>query len=76
VLEAAGLAEYRPNPAHRRAKLLTCSEAGYWAVGRISLVQHPWANGIGGAIGAAKLESALETIRELTDAIDAGRAEL
>ena len=34
LLVEHGLAEYRPNPAHRRAKLLGCTEAGYWAVRR------------------------------------------
>jgi DNA-binding MarR family transcriptional regulator len=28
LLVDRGLAEYRPNPAHRRAKLLACTEAG------------------------------------------------
>ena len=35
ILVELGLAEYRPNAAHRRAKLLACTEAGYWAVRRI-----------------------------------------
>jgi DNA-binding MarR family transcriptional regulator len=38
LLVTHGLAEYRTNPAHRRAKLLACSEAGYR---RISVIQHP-----------------------------------
>lgn len=32
VLVEAGLAEYRPNPAHRRAKLLAPTEDGLAAV--------------------------------------------
>jgi DNA-binding MarR family transcriptional regulator len=35
------LAEYRPNPAHRRAKLLACTQAGYWAIRQIALVSGP-----------------------------------
>ena len=42
-----GLAEYRPNPAHRRAKLLACTEAGHWAIRQIALVQRPWADRMG-----------------------------
>ena len=38
LLVERGLAEYRPNPAHRRAKLLACTEAGYWAIRQIALV--------------------------------------
>ena len=69
-----GLAEYRPNPAHRRAKLLTCTEAGHWAIRQIALVQRPWADRIGGHIGAAELRETLTTIRRLLTALDADEA--
>ncbi len=65
LLVERGLAEYRPNPAHRRAKLLACTEAGYWAVRRISLAQHPWAERVGGAVGAEELRGALATMQQL-----------
>ena len=65
LLVERGLAEYRPNPAHRRAKLLACTEAGYWAIRRIALVARPWADEIGGQIGEAELRQALETMRRL-----------
>ena len=65
VLVRRGLAEYRPNPAHRRAKLLACTEAGYWAVRRISLAQHPWAERVGGAVGARELRAAHATMERL-----------
>jgi DNA-binding MarR family transcriptional regulator len=71
LLAERGLAEYRPNPAHRRAKLLACTEAGYWAVRRISLAQHPWAERVGGAVGAEDLRAALATMRRLLAALDA-----
>jgi DNA-binding MarR family transcriptional regulator len=74
LLVDRGLAEYRPNPAHRRAKLLACTEAGYWAVRRISLAQHPWAERIGEAVGADQLQAALETMRRLIDVLEADRA--
>ena len=41
LLVAHGVAEYRRNPAHRRAKLLACTEAGYWAIRQITLAQRP-----------------------------------
>lgn len=47
VLVERGLAEYRANPAHRRAQLLACTESGYWAIRRISVAQHPWAERLG-----------------------------
>jgi DNA-binding MarR family transcriptional regulator len=70
LLVERGLAEYRRNPAHRRAKLLACTEAGYWAVRRISLAQHPWADRVGGRVGAGELRDALGTMRRLLAALD------
>jgi DNA-binding MarR family transcriptional regulator len=72
LLVERGLAEYRPNPAHRRAKLLACTEAGYWAIRRISLAVVPWGNGVGAEIGADELRSALETMRRLVAVLEAG----
>jgi DNA-binding MarR family transcriptional regulator len=65
LLADRGMVEYRPNPAHRRAKLLACTEAGYWAVRRITLAQHPWADRVGEAVGEEDLRSALATMRRL-----------
>jgi DNA-binding MarR family transcriptional regulator len=73
VLVERGLAEYRPNRAHRRAKLLACTEDGYWAIRRISIAQHPWADEVGSAIGAAELRTALETVERLTTVLDDAR---
>jgi DNA-binding MarR family transcriptional regulator len=71
LLVERGLAEYRPNPAHRRAKLLAATEAGRWAVRRISLLQHPWAARVGARVGADELRAALATMRRLTAALEA-----
>ena len=68
-----GLAEYRPNPGHRRAKLLACTEAGYWAIRQIALVQRPWANRIGAELGADELRAALKTMDRLVAALEADR---
>ena len=70
LLVERGLAEYRPNPAHRRAKLLACTEAGYWAIRRITLAQHPWANRVGAEVGATNLKEALTTMRRLIAVLD------
>jgi DNA-binding MarR family transcriptional regulator len=69
-----GLAEYRPNPAHRRAKLLACTEAGHWAIRQIALVQRPWADRIGAQIAADELNETLTTIRRLLSTLDADEA--
>ena len=64
------LAEYRENPAHRRAKLLACTEAGYWAIRRISMVTHPWSDTIAGEIGVDDLRQTLDTMRRLVDLLE------
>ena len=69
-----GLAEYRPNPAHRRAKLLACTEAGYWAIRQIALVQRPWADRIGASIGAEELRETLATMRRIVATLEAEQA--
>ena len=71
-----GLAEYRPNLAHRRAKLMACSEAGYWAIRQITLVQRPWADRIGAEIGAAELRETLATMRRMVATLEAEEAAL
>jgi DNA-binding MarR family transcriptional regulator len=71
LLVEKGLAEYRPNPGHRRAKLLACTEAGYWAVRRITHGQVPWSNRIGAAVGVDELRGALSTMRRLVAALEA-----
>jgi DNA-binding MarR family transcriptional regulator len=74
LLVERGLAEYRPNPDHRRAKLLACTKAGYWAIRRISLAQHPWANRIGAEVGVDQLRSAVTTMRQLVGILEAAEA--
>jgi DNA-binding MarR family transcriptional regulator len=71
-----GLAEYRPNLAHRRAKLMACTEAGYWAIRQITLVQRPWADRIGAEIGAAELRETLTTMRRLVVTLEVEEAAL
>lgn len=73
LLVERGLAEYRPNPAHRRAKLLACTEAGYWAVRQISVAQHPWANRLGAEIGPDELSATLVTMRRLISSLESGQ---
>lgn len=76
LLVERGLAEYRPNPAHRRAKLLACTEAGYWAIRRIALAQHPWAARVGEQVGADRLRNALATMHQLIAVLEREPTEL
>ena len=74
LLAERGLAEYRPNPAHRRAKLLACTDAGYWAIRRISVVQQPWADRVGTEVGSDRLWSALATMQSLIAVLEADQS--
>jgi DNA-binding MarR family transcriptional regulator len=74
LLVARDLAEYRPNPSHRRAKLLACTEAGHWAIRQIALSQHPWANEIGATVGAEQLHDTLTTMQRLIAALETNLA--
>jgi DNA-binding MarR family transcriptional regulator len=74
LLVERGLAEYRPNPDHRRAKLLVCTESGYWAIRRIALVQHRFVNRVGAQVGVEQLRSALEAMRRLVGVLEADQA--
>jgi DNA-binding MarR family transcriptional regulator len=71
LLVAHHLAEYRPNPAHRRAKLLACTEAGYWAIRRISSVAHQFSNRIGAQLATDELRNTLMTMRDLIALLEA-----
>jgi DNA-binding MarR family transcriptional regulator len=71
LLVALHLAEYLPNPAHRRAKLLACTEAGYWAIRRISFVAHPFSNRIGAQLTTDELRNTLTTMRHLVALLEA-----
>jgi DNA-binding MarR family transcriptional regulator len=73
LLVANHLAEYRPNPDHKRAKLLACTQAGHAAIARIALVQRPWADRIGAELGVRQLRQALATTRGLIATLDADR---
>lgn len=71
LLVENGLAEYRPNPAHRRAKMLACTQAGYWAVHWIAVSQRPWTDRIADSIDDQQLEDALGTMRQLIARVEA-----
>ena len=70
LLVERGLAEYRANPAHRRAQLLACTEAGYWAIRQITLLQRPWADRIGAEIGVAELRETLATMQRMVATLE------
>ena len=71
LLVERGLAEYRPNPAHRRAKLLAPPEAGRAAVSRIGPGHAALADRLAEACGSdAELAEAVEAVERLSKALD------
>ncbi|MFF9274669.1 MarR family winged helix-turn-helix transcriptional regulator [Streptomyces griseosporeus] len=70
LLVDRGLAEYRPNPAHRRAKLLTPTEEGRAAIARINPGHAAFADRLAEAVGEAELAQAVEALERLSKALD------
>lgn len=72
LLVANGLAEYRPNPAHRRAKLLAPTGAGLAAVGRITPGHAEFAARLAEQLGGeAEFRQVAEVLERLSRALDA-----
>lgn len=75
LLVERGLAEYRPNPAHRRAKLLAPTEKGRTAISRIdpghAAFAERLAEAYGAAYGEAELARAVEALERLSEVLDA-----
>ncbi|MFB8775471.1 MarR family winged helix-turn-helix transcriptional regulator [Streptomyces broussonetiae] len=64
------LAEYRPNPAHRRAKLLAPTERGRAAVRRIDPGHAEFADRLAGALGAEGFAETVRVLERLSEALD------
>src|SRR5258705_3061979 len=73
VLEDAGLVRYTDNPHHRRAQLVELTETGRRALSEIQAAQRPWADAIGGAVGASDLRKATDVLDRLLGAMAARR---
>jgi DNA-binding MarR family transcriptional regulator len=77
ILVERGLAEYRDNPAHRRAKLLAPTGEGRAAVGRIGLAHAAAARRLAAILGEEALTGAVAALRTLSAALDqAGPSEV
>jgi DNA-binding MarR family transcriptional regulator len=70
LLVDKGLAEYRPNPAHRRAKLLAPTDAGRAAVARIDPGHAAFADRLAQALGEAELADAVRVLERLSKVLD------
>ncbi|MFF0889910.1 MarR family winged helix-turn-helix transcriptional regulator [Streptomyces sp. NPDC003456] len=70
LLVERGLAEYRPNPAHRRAKLLAPTGEGRAAVARIDPGHAGFADRLAEAFGEAELARAVALLERLSEVLD------
>ncbi|HEX8869812.1 MAG TPA: MarR family transcriptional regulator [Lentzea sp.] len=68
LLVDKGLAEYLPNPAHARAKLVRPTEAGFAAVERLRDAQYEWANRVSAQVSLEDLRTTLATMTALVEA--------
>jgi DNA-binding MarR family transcriptional regulator len=70
LLVDRGLADYRDNPAHKRAKLVALTETGRQAVARINPAHLVAAEGLVDLVGADKLADLLDGLGDLTVAVE------
>jgi DNA-binding MarR family transcriptional regulator len=75
LLVERGLAEYRPNPAHRRAKLLAPTDAGFAAIRRLDPGHRALAERLANELGTAEFQAVVEALGKLSRALDAIRQE-
>lgn len=69
-LVAGGLADYEPNPRHRRAKLLTPTQAGREAIRRIAPGHAHFAARLADALGVAAMEDTVAALRRLSEVLE------
>ena len=70
ILAGEGLAAYTQNPAHKRAKLLSMTQAGRAAIERLAERQHAWANAVSDGISARALGDCLDMLRTLVSRVE------
>ncbi|WP_454196325.1 MarR family winged helix-turn-helix transcriptional regulator [Nocardia sp. Marseille-Q1738] len=70
LLVDKGLAEYRPNPAHRRAKLVAVTEAGLAAVRRINPQHAVMSKRLAAELGPEQLALTVAVLTKLSAAMD------
>ncbi|MCI3278597.1 MarR family winged helix-turn-helix transcriptional regulator [Streptomyces cylindrosporus] len=70
LLVGRGLAEYRDNPAHRRAKLLAPTQEGRAAVQRIGPGHSAFADRLAEAFGEDELAVAVHVLERLSKVLD------
>lgn len=70
LLVEDGVAEYRPNPAHRRAKLLCLTPAGRAAIDRIRPGHADFAHKVAARLGLDAFRRIADALDQLAEALD------
>jgi DNA-binding MarR family transcriptional regulator len=76
LLVEEGLCEYSPNPAHRRAKLLSSTERGLNSVRRLGPGVSAWSKRVRESVGDDVIDAATVSVKELTAALARDEAHL
>lgn len=69
LVVADGLAVYRDNPRHARAKLLELTPEGRETLTLIRVAQRAWANRLGERLGRAEMAGAAEVLDQMLAAV-------
>ena len=75
-LAAEGVLEFRANPHHRRAQLVTMSEKGAAIYGAAERLQAPWANRIASGLPKRDIETATVLLGLIRERLQAESASL
>jgi len=67
VLKDKGFVEFQENPNHQRAKLVMLTKQGRNVLNQVTKLQIDWSNSISKRIGADKLKSVVQTMRNIGD---------
>lgn len=70
-LVADGLARFEPNPAHKRAKLVSPTEEGFAAVGRIEPTHAAYASRLAAELGVERFAGIVDALDQLRKALSA-----
>ncbi|MEU4318796.1 MarR family winged helix-turn-helix transcriptional regulator [Nocardia fluminea] len=70
LLVGKGMCEYRPNPAHKRAKLVAMTEEGTAAIRRIDPQHAAMAHRLAQALGSAEFAATVATLERLAATLD------
>jgi DNA-binding MarR family transcriptional regulator len=76
LLVEEGLCEYVPNPAHRRAKLLSATDHGLNSVRRLGPRVTAWSKRVRESVGDDVIDAATVSVNELMSALSRDEARL